>query len=159
AIYMPMVPEMAIALLACARIGAPHNVIFGGYSEKAIRDGVEDAKARVVITADGGWRRGRIVALEAEVDEALYSVCASVEQVVVYRRFDNPLQCRSERDSWWHELVEDMPTKHEPKSFDAERPLFILCTSGTTGSPKGVVHATAGYALWTKVTSRWVFDL
>jgi acetyl-CoA synthetase len=159
ALYMPMVPELAIAVLACARIGAPHSVIFGGFSAHAIKDRVEDADCKLIVTADGGWRRGDVVELKPTVDKALAEGCESVENVVVVQRTKNRINWTEGRDHWWHELVADQPTTHNARSFDSEHPLFILYTSGTTGTPKGVVHATAGYALWTKLTSKWVFDL
>ena len=158
ALYMPMVPELAIAVLACARLGAAHSVIFGGFSAQAIRDRVEDAECKVIITADGGWRRGKVLPLKRQVDDALEAGCPTVEHVVVVKRCENPVQWR-EQDVWWHDLMADASYTHEAESFDSEHPLFILYTSGTTGKPKGVVHSTAGYALWTKLTCQWVFDM
>jgi acetyl-CoA synthetase len=159
AIYMPMVPEAAVAMLACSRVGAAHNVIFGGFSANAIQERVEDSECKLIITADGGWRRGKVIELKNNVDKALEDGCPTVENVVVVKRTENPVNWRDDRDHWWGDLMADQPASHEPQSFDSEQPLFILYTSGTTGKPKGVVHSTAGYALWTKLTSRWVFDL
>ena len=157
-LYMPMVPELAIAMLACARIGATHSIIFGGFSAEAISDRNNDAAAKLVITADGGWRRGKEIPLKATVDESLEK-SPTVEKVVVYRRTGNDVTMVPDRDYWWHELMDDASAECEAESLDSEHPLFILYTSGSTGKPKGVMHTTAGYLLGTMMTSRWVFDL
>ncbi|MSU79392.1 MAG: acetate--CoA ligase [Gemmataceae bacterium] len=157
-IYMPMVPEAAIAMLACARIGAVHSVIFGGFSAEAVADRNNDAKARLVITADAGWRRGKIVPLKANVDAALEK-SPTVEKCIVYNRCNQNVPMKSERDIWWHDLVADVSAECPAEPLDSEHPLFILYTSGSTGKPKGVLHTTAGYLLGTSLTHRWVFDL
>jgi acetyl-CoA synthetase len=158
AIYMPMVPEAVVAMLACTRIGAVHTVIFGGFSSEAIKDRVNDCQAKMVITADGGWRRGKIVELKANVDRALPST-PSVTHVVVLRRTGQPVGMTSGRDHWWHELMDDADARHSAKGHDSEHPLFILYTSGSTGKPKGVLHTTAGYLLGVTLTTQYVFDL
>jgi len=157
-IYMPMTPELVIAMLACARIGAVHSVIFGGFSSEAIADRNEDAKAVAVITADGGWRRGASLALKKNVDEALKK-SPTVKHVVVLRRTGQPVDMVPGRDVWWHDLVAGMPADAAPVAMDSEAPLFILYTSGSTGKPKGIKHTTAGYLVWAKTTAEWVFDL
>ncbi len=159
AIYMPMVPEAAVAMLACARLGVIHTVIFGGFSSEAIKDRVNDCQARVVITADGGWRRGKIVELKANVDRALQSGTPSVERVIVLKRTGQDVPMEPGRDRWWHELVAEQPAEHKARAFESEHPLFILYTSGSTGKPKGVLHTTAGYLLGVKLTTHYVFDL
>jgi acetyl-CoA synthetase len=156
AIYMPMVPEAAIAMLACARLGAPHTVVFGGFSAEALADRIEDSKAKVVITADGGWRRGQVVPLKDNVDKAVAG--STVQRVVVLKRCGNPIAW-TERDVWWHEAVDRAPARHEPAAWDSEHPLFSLYTSGTTGKPKGILHTTGGFLVNTAYTTRLVFDL
>jgi len=157
-IYMPMTPELVIAMLACARVGAVHSVIFGGFSSEAIADRNEDAKAVAVITADGGWRRGTQLALKKNVDEALKK-SPTVKHVVVLKRTGQPVDMVPGRDIWWHDLVAGMPDDTPPVAMDSESPLFILYTSGSTGKPKGIKHTTAGYLVWAKTTAEWVFDL
>ncbi len=158
AIYMPMIPEAVIAMLACARIGAVHTVVFGGFSPEALKDRINDCKARLVITADGGWRRGKIIELKANVDKAIEGT-PTVQSVLVVKRCGNPVNMVEGRDVWWREAWEGAPNIHKPKAFDSEHPLFILYTSGSTGKPKGVLHTSAGYLLGAKLTSQYVFDL
>ncbi len=157
-IYMPMVPELPIAMLACARIGATHSVVFGGFSADAVKDRINDSQSKLVITADGGNRRGGIVPLKANVDEALQST-SSVQNVVVFRRTGAEVRMESGRDWWWSELMATASPDCEAEKLDAEHPLYILYTSGTTGKPKGVVHTTGGYQTGVYITTKWIFDL
>jgi acetyl-CoA synthetase len=159
-IYMPMVPELPIAMLACARVGAPHSVVFGGFSADSLRDRINDAQSKLVITADGSYRRGQIIPLKRNVDQAVEG-CSCVENVVVLRRLggDADIQFQKDRDHWWHQLMADSPAHCEPAVMDAEDPLFILYTSGTTAKPKGILHTTAGYVLGTSLTHKWIFDV
>ncbi len=156
-IYMPMVPELAIAMLACARIGAIHSVIFGGFSAEAIADRNQDAKAKLQITADGGYRRGKILNLKETVDQAL-AKSPSIKQCVVYRRTGHDVPMTDGRDVWWHDLVSDVDDACPALPVNSENTLFILYTSGSTGKPKGIRHTTAGYNLYAKRTFQWVFD-
>ena len=158
-IYMPLVPEAVVAMQACARIGAIHSVVFGGFSALSLKERIEDAGARCVITADGGRRGGNIVELKAATDKALAEGCASVDTVYVLRRTGTAVPMKSGRDLWWHEAVAAQADVCEPEWVDAEHPLFLLYTSGSTGRPKGIQHASAGYLLGAKLTTRWVFDL
>ena len=157
-IYMPMTPELAIAMLACARVGAIHSVIFGGFSAEAIAERNNDAQAKLQITADAGWRRGKQLPLKETVDEALKKA-PTVEKCVVLRRTGADVEMLKGRDFWWDELMDEASADCPALPVDSENPLFILYTSGSTGKPKGILHTTAGYSLYTKMTSRWVFDL
>ncbi len=159
-IYMPLIPEVVIAMLACARIGAPHSVVFGGFSAESLSDRINDAQAKVLITADGGWRRGSIVPLKRNADDALRNT-PSIEKVVVYQRIggDYTVPMQQGRDLWWHELMANAPLTCAPEPMDSEDLLYLLYTSGSTGKPKGIMHTTGGYLVGVALTTRWVFDL
>ncbi|HEX5875648.1 MAG TPA: acetate--CoA ligase [Pyrinomonadaceae bacterium] len=158
ALYMPLIPELAIAMLACARIGATHSVVFGGFSSSALIDRINDASCKLVVTADGGWRRGSEVKLKTAVDEALKST-PSVTACIVVKRTGSQQHMQPGRDFWWHELMETVDSTCAAEELDSEHPLYILYTSGTTGKPKGILHTTAGYLLQSHLTTKWVFDL
>jgi len=157
-IYMPMVPEAAVAMLACARIGAVHSVVFGGFSATSILDRVEDSGASAIITADGGWRRGKVVPLKANVDEALKK-SKLVKKVIVLERCENEVKMKRGRDVWWHKAMETASTDCPPAQLDSEHPLYILYTSGSTGKPKGILHTTGGYLTGTYSTTKYIFDI
>ncbi len=158
AIYMPMVPEAAFAMLACARVGAIHTVVFGGFSAESLKDRIIDCGAKLVITADGGWRRGKAFPLKPTVDEAV-AKAKCVEHVLVHQRCGIDVKMKRKRDIWWHEVAAEVSNHHKAKGFSSENPLFILYTSGSTGKPKGVLHTSAGYLLGSKLSSKYVFDL
>jgi acetyl-CoA synthetase len=161
AIYLPLIPELAIAMLACARIGAIHSVVFGGFSSESLRDRINDAQCTLLITADGGWRRGQVVPLKKMADEALTGTSSITNVVIVQRLHGSPVEVhvKEGRDHWYHRLMQDAPYVCEPEKMDAEDMLYILYTSGTTGKPKGIVHTTGGYLVGTYATTKWVFDL
>jgi acetyl-CoA synthetase len=157
-IYMPMIPEAAIAMLACARLGVIHSVVFGGFSAEALKARIQDLDARLVITADGGWRRGKEVRLKPAVDEALQD-CPGVRDVIVYQRTASGVPMQEGRDHWWHELSQGVSEDCPAEKLDSEHPLYVLYTSGTTGRPKGILHTSGGYLLQCTMTMKWVFDL
>jgi acetyl-CoA synthetase len=158
ALYMPLIPELAISMLACARIGATHSVIFGGFSSAALIDRINDASCKLVVTADGGWRRGSEVQLKGAVDEALKQT-PSVTTCIVVKRTGTAIRLKAGRDHWWHDLMDTVGADCPAEELDSEHPLFILYTSGTTGKPKGILHTTGGYLLQAHLTTKWVFDI
>ena len=158
AIYMPMIPELPIAMLACARIGAPHSVVFGGFSADALAGRIDDAECVAVITADGGYRKGATVPLKANADEAIGRT-SSVQHCVVVKRTGDDVAWTEGRDLWWHDLVEGQPTMADPEPMDSEDLLYLLYTSGTTAKPKGIMHTTGGYLVGTSTTHRYIFDI
>jgi acetyl-CoA synthetase len=157
-IYMPMIPELVIAMLACARLGVTHSIVFGGFSADAVADRNNDAQASLLITADGGWRRGKVVPLKQNVDAAL-AKSPTVKKCIVFNRCNQTIEMQAGRDLWWHELMADASANCPAEQLDSEHPLYILYTSGSTGKPKGVLHTTAGYLLGTALTHKWVFDV
>jgi acetyl-CoA synthetase len=157
-IYMPMIPEATIAMLACARIGAVHSVVFGGFSADSLVDRLEDSGASLIVTADGGWRRGKIVPLKENVDAALERY-THVRKVIVFQRCGQNISMTADRDVWWHEEVAQVKATHKAKAFDSEHPLFILYTSGSTGKPKGILHTSGGYLTGTYSTFKYIFDI
>ncbi|HEY8203841.1 MAG TPA: AMP-binding protein, partial [Pyrinomonadaceae bacterium] len=158
ALYLPLIPELAISMLACARIGATHSVVFGGFSSSALIDRINDAQCNAVVTADGGWRRGNEVKLKAAVDEALKET-PSVKNCIVVKRTGSNIHMESGRDHWWHELMETVDASCAAEELESEHPLFILYTSGTTGKPKGILHTTGGYLLQVHLTTKWIFNI
>jgi acetyl-CoA synthetase len=158
AIYLPMIMELPVAMLACARIGAIHSIVFGGFSAEALRDRIQDCKAETLITCNWGYRSGKVLSSKANADAAM-DQCPSIKRCVVVNRIDKETKMKEGRDFWWHALMKDASPVCEPEWMDAEDPLFILYTSGSTGKPKGVLHTTAGYLLYVMMTMLYVFDI